>query len=275
MKKLISILIMLSLLSLFTGSGAALTLPLPEISGHSAIVMDASTGKILFSKNHEEIRAVASLTKVMTTVITLEAGDSEREFAVNNEVIHVEGTTMGLRENDIVTRRALCYGMMLPSGNDAANAAAYSVAGCVREFVKLMNLKAQQIGMGSTTFRNPHGLDEAGHLSTAHDMALLTAYALGNADFREIARSGTARLEFGNPPYRRSLNNNNKMLSLYDGCIGIKTGFTDNARRTLISAAERNGTVLIAVTLNAPDDWNDHIKMLDYGFTISGVLRND
>ena len=182
---------------------------------------------------------------------------------------------MGLRENDIVTRRALCYGMMLPSGNDASNAAAVSVAGSLQEFIKLMNHKAQLIGMTDTVFKNPHGLDEPGHVSTAHDMAILTAYAMNNADFREIASSKTVRLEFGNPPYPRSLLNNNKMLWSYEGCAGVKTGFTDNARRTLISAAAKNGTTLIAVTLNAPGDWQDHISMLDYGFILTGLLKHE
>ncbi|MCL1904157.1 MAG: D-alanyl-D-alanine carboxypeptidase [Oscillospiraceae bacterium] len=274
MKKFI---ISIIVLSLFVGlSGAteiSVSLPRPGISAVSAIVIDADTGKIYFTKNGEEVRAIASLTKVMTTILTLEAGDLDKPFKVDNKVIHVEGTSMGLRENDIVTRRALCYGMMLPSGNDAANAAAVSVSGSLSEFIKRMNQKAEQIGMKDTVYANPHGLDQEGHLSTARDMAVLTAYALQNGDFREICKSKTARLEFGNPPYKRSISNNNKMLFSYEGCIGVKTGFTDNARRCLISAAEKNGRTLIAVTLNAPDDWNDHIKMLNHGFDVLGALE--
>jgi len=210
----------------------------------------------------------------MTTILTLEAGDLDRQFRVDNEVIHVEGTSMGLRENDIVTRRVLCYGMMLPSGNDASNAAAVSVSGNLHEFVKLMNHKARIIGMTDTVFMNPHGLDSPGHVSTAHDMAILTAYAMNNADFREIASSKSARVEFGNPPFNRSLTNNNKMLWSYHNCLGIKTGFTDAARRTLICAANKNETTLITVTLNAPDDWRDHIAMFNYGFKITEILKN-
>jgi D-alanyl-D-alanine carboxypeptidase/D-alanyl-D-alanine carboxypeptidase (penicillin-binding protein 5/6) len=258
-----------------TSASVEMSCPKPEISAVSAVVMEVDSGKVLFSKNCCEVRAVASLTKIMSTILTLEAGDLDREFSVDNGAIHVEGTSMGLRENDIVTRRALCYGMMLPSGNDAANAAAVSVSGNLPEFIQLMNKKARFIGMTDTVFKNPHGLDQAGHLSTAYDFALLTSYAMQNADFREIAKSKTARLEFGNPPYKRSLVNNNKMLFSYDGCIGVKTGFTDNARRTLVSAAERDGVVLVAVTLNAPDDWNDHIKMLDYGFALEKIIKED
>jgi D-alanyl-D-alanine carboxypeptidase/D-alanyl-D-alanine carboxypeptidase (penicillin-binding protein 5/6) len=254
----------------------SVSLPAPQISAMSAIVIDAESGKVLYTKNCSEVRAIASLTKVMTTLLTLEAGDLDTQFQVDNGVIHVEGTSMGLRENDIVTRRALCYGMMLPSGNDASNAAAVSVAGSLSAFAELMNQKARHVGMTDTTFVNPHGLDQSGHLSTARDMAILTAYAMTRSEaselFRTIAASPTARLEYGNPPYRRWLRNNNKMLHMYENCIGVKTGFTDNARRCLISAAERGGRTLIAVTLNAPDDWNDHRQMLDYAFQKTEML---
>ncbi|MCL1831671.1 MAG: D-alanyl-D-alanine carboxypeptidase [Oscillospiraceae bacterium] len=278
MKKLLTIIISATLLStMMTGfTVKTATLPTPETSSVSAVVIDAQTGKILYAKNAYEVRAMASLTKVMTTILTLEAGDLDRRFKVDNGAIHVEGTTMGLREDDVVTRRALCYGMMLPSGNDAANASAVSVSGSVGEFVTLMNTKARQIGMTDTQFANPHGLDQANHHSTAYDMAVLTAYALTRSDesatFREIAATQSVRTEFGNPPYRRWLSNNNKLLHMYEGCIGVKTGFTDNARRCLITAAQRDGRTLIAVTLNAPDDWNDHIKMYNYGFTKIGML---
>jgi D-alanyl-D-alanine carboxypeptidase/D-alanyl-D-alanine carboxypeptidase (penicillin-binding protein 5/6) len=254
----------------------SVSLPAPEVSAVSAIVMDAESGKVLYARNCSEIRAIASLTKVMTTLLTLEAGDLDTPFSVDNAAIHVEGTSMGLRENDIVTRRALCYGMMLPSGNDASNAAAVSVAGSISAFVEMMNTKARHIGMSDTTFANPHGLDAAGHLSTARDLAILTAYAMNRSEaaelFREIAATPSVRLEYGNPPYSRRLSNNNKMLHMYEGSVGVKTGFTDAARRTLISAAERGGRTLIAVTLNAPDDWNDHIAMLNYGFAKQELL---
>ncbi|MCL2755050.1 MAG: D-alanyl-D-alanine carboxypeptidase [Oscillospiraceae bacterium] len=263
------------------------TLERPQISAASAIVMDARTGKVLFSHNADEVRAIASLTKVMTTLLTLEAGITDESldvpFRVDNNAVHVEGTTMGLRENDIVTRRALCYGMMLPSGNDASNVAAVSVGGGIAEFVTLMNTRAKEIGMsGATHFANPHGLDQAGHQSTARDMAILTAYAMERSEgaelFREICASKSVRLEFGNPPYGRWLRNNNRLLTMYSGCIGVKTGFTDAARRCLISAAQRDAgdtATLIAVTLNAPDDWNDHSRMLDYAFAKLELLYDN
>jgi len=174
---------------------------------------------------------------------------------------------MGLREGDRVSRRDLLYGILLPSGNDAANAAAVSVSGSISAFVKLMNDKAAELGLTNTHFATPSGLDAQGHYTTARELALLTAYAMRNEVFREIVKCQSAEVEFGNPPYRRTLYNSNKMLRRYEGAIGVKTGFTDNARRCLVSAAERDGVTLIAVTLNAGDDWNDHTKMLDYGFT--------
>jgi D-alanyl-D-alanine carboxypeptidase/D-alanyl-D-alanine carboxypeptidase (penicillin-binding protein 5/6) len=157
--------------------------------------------------------------------------------------------------------------MLLPSGNDAANAAAVNVAGSIPVFAELMNRRAAQIGMKDTHFVTPSGLDAEGHYTTAYDMALLAAEALKNPDFRAICSQRSVKTEFGAPPETRTLYNSNKLLSMYDGCIGVKTGFTDNARRCLVSAAERDGCTIIAVTLNAPDDWNDHKKLLDYGFS--------
>ncbi len=238
-----------------------------EITAESAIVINADTGEVLYEKNAYEERAMASTTKIMTTLLTLEEGQLDKRFVVDSMAIRVEGTSMGLQEGDIVTRRALCYGMLLPSGNDAANAAAVSVSGTINAFADKMNRKAAEIGMKNTNFVTPSGLDADGHYSTAYDMAILTRYALKNEEFRRICGVSSASLEYGNPPYKRTLYNSNKLLYLYDDCIGVKTGFTDNARRCLVSAAERDGMTVIAVTLNAPDDWNDHEKMLDYGFS--------
>lgn len=237
-----------------------------DISAYSAVVINADTGEILYEKNAHEQRAIASTTKIMTTLLTIEAGQPDRLFTVDSMAIRVEGTSMGLREGDIVSRRALCYGMLLPSGNDAANAAAVDVSGSIPAFADEMNKKAAEIGMNNSHFVNPSGLDADGHYSTAYDMATLARYALKNEEFSKICSSASATLEYGNPPYRRTLYNSNKLLAQYDGCIGVKTGFTDAARRCLVSAAERDGKTVIAVTLNAPDDWSDHKELLDYGF---------
>lgn len=239
-----------------------------DITAESAILINADTGEVLYEKNSDEKRAMASTTKIMTAILTLEAGQLDKRFTVDSMAIRVEGTSMGLQEGDIVTRRALCYGMLLPSGNDAANAAAVNISGSISAFAEKMNQKAAEIGMNDTHFVTPSGLDADGHYTTAYDMALLTRYALKNEEFRKICGLSSASLEYGNPPYKRTLYNSNKLLYQYDGCIGVKTGFTDNARRCLVSAAERDGVTLIAVTLNAPDDWNDHSEMLDYGFSL-------
>jgi D-alanyl-D-alanine carboxypeptidase/D-alanyl-D-alanine carboxypeptidase (penicillin-binding protein 5/6) len=201
----------------------------------------------------------------MTTLLMLESGGLDTDFLMGPELC-VEGSSMGLLEGDLVSKKELCYGMMLPSGNDAANATAYILGGGTAGFSELMNRRAEEIGMKNTHFVTPSGLDAPNHYSTAYDMALLTRTALENPDFAEIAATDSIKLTYGNPPYARWLSNSNKLLALYDGCIGVKTGFTDEAGRCLVSAAERNGVTLIAVTLSAPSDWSDHKKMLDYGF---------
>lgn len=157
--------------------------------------------------------------------------------------------------------------MLLPSGNDAANAGAVAVAGSVGGFVKLMNERAKQIGLLNTSFQTPSGLDGKNHYSTAADMAKLARIALSNSDFSKICAARTAKLYYGNPPYARYLSNHNRLLREYDGAVGVKTGFTKKSGRCLVSAAHRDGITLIAVTLSAPDDWGDHKALLDYGFS--------
>lgn len=174
---------------------------------------------------------------------------------------------MGLQEGDIVTKYALCCGMLLPSGNDAANAAAVKIAGSIEAFADMMNERAREIGLSRTYFVTPSGLDGEGHGSSAYDMAMLAREALKNETFREICSSESIKLSFGNPPYDRWLTNTNKLLTMYDGVFGVKTGFTDEAGRCLVSACERDGKSLICVTLNDKNDWNDHIAMYEYGFS--------
>lgn len=238
-----------------------------EVSAKGCVMVEATTGAILYEKDAHEELPMASTTKVMTTLLCLESGDLDTQFVVDSDAIRVEGSSMGLVEGDIVTKRALCYGMMLPSGNDSANATAIKLAGSIESFASMMNSRAKEIGMEDSLFVTPSGLDSGEHHSTAYDMALLTREALKNPEFREICSQTTAKVNFGNPPYGRWLKNTNKLLSMYDGVIGVKTGFTDDAGRCLVSACERNGITLIVVTLNAPDDWNDHMSLYDYGFT--------
>lgn len=244
--------------------------PVPEVSAQACVLIEAVTGEVLFAQNAYEKRSMASTTKIMTTLLTLESGGLDTQFPVDNTAIHVEGSSMGLQENDVVTKRALCYGMLLPSGNDAANAAAVAVAGSIPAFAEMMNERAKKIGMTRTCFVTPSGLEGEGHGASAYDMALLAREAMQNEEFRSICSQTEARVCFGNPPYERTLRNTNKLLTMYDGVIGIKTGFTDEAGRCLVSACERDGMMLICVTLHAPDDWNDHSKLYDYGFSKIG-----
>lgn len=232
----------------------------------AAILIEAESGRVIFSQNINERLPMASTTKIMTSMIALEQEDLDSEFVVDSQAIQVEGSSMGLKEGDIVSMRDLVYGMLLPSGNDAANCAAVRISGSQAEFVKLMNERAEQLGLSDTHFVTPSGLDADGHYSSAYDMAMLTREAMKNPDFREICSQYRAQLSFGNPPYERWLKNHNKLIEMYDGCIGVKTGFTDNAKRCLVSATERDGVTLICVTLNAPDDWNIHSDMYNRAF---------
>ncbi len=236
------------------------------ISAQAYVLMEADTGKVLLSKNGDEKRPIASTTKIMTTLLCLESGGLDDWFVVDPEAIRVEGSSMGLQEGDVVTKRMLCYGMLLPSGNDAANATAVRLAGSIPEFAKLMNARAARIGMTHTCFVTPSGLDAEGHGASARDMGLLARTAMQNPDFRAICSQSRAEVCFGNPPYNRWLKNTNKLLTMYEGVVGIKTGFTDAAGRCLVSFCERDGVSLLCVTLHAKDDWNDHMKLYDYGF---------
>lgn len=239
-----------------------------SVSAEGAALIIAESGELIFGKNENKQLSMASTTKIMTSLLLLEQNTPDKEIIVSSAMVSVEGTSMGLLPGDKVTHEALVYGMLLESGNDAANTAAYDVAGSPDKFAVLMNEKAKLIGMENTNFVTPSGLDAVEHYSTAYDMALLGAYAVENPEFAKVCSTNSISLEYGNPPYRRRLSNHNRLLTMYEGAFGIKTGFTKKSGRCLVSAAQRNGITLIAVTLNAPDDWNDHIKMFDYGFSI-------
>lgn len=239
----------------------------PSVSAKACVLVEEKTGRIVFEKNSSEKLPMASTTKIMTTLLCIESGNLDDEFVVDSSAIKVEGSSMGLVEGDVVTKRALCYGMLLPSGNDAANAAAVKIGGTIENFASMMNERAAEIGMTRTGFVTPSGLEGTGHGASAYDMALLTREALRNPVFSEICSQSKAKVEFGNPPYERWLTNSNKLLTMYDGVKGVKTGFTDEAGRCLVSACERDGVSMICVTLNDKNDWDDHMRMYDYGFS--------
>ncbi len=239
----------------------------PSISAKAAVLIEAQTGKVIYEKNSTLKLSMASTTKIMTVLLCLESGNLDEEFTVDPEAIKVEGSSMGLREGDIVSKRDLCIGMLLPSGNDAANATAVHIAGSIEKFAEMMNERAAQIGMTRTCFVTPSGLEAPGHGTSAYDMSLLAREAMKNEDFREICCKKSMKLSFGNPPYERWLKNTNKLLAECDGVNGVKTGFTDEAGRCLVSSCERNGVSLICVTLNDPSDRVDHAALYNYGFS--------
>ena len=231
------------------------------VGAAAAIVMEAESGEVLFAQEIHRQLPMASTTKIMTALLTLEQPNLQQEFTVDETAIRVEGSSMGLRQGDTVTLYALAVGMLLASGNDAAGAAAVRISGSMKAFVAEMNRRAASLGMNNTHFVTPSGLDAEEHYSTAYDMALLARAALQNPLFAGIAASRRMTVSYGQPPYARSLLNHNRLLSLYGDAIGVKTGFTKKAGRCLVSAAEKDGVRLICVTLNCPDDWNTHAAL--------------
>ncbi len=222
--------------------------------------------QFICSKNLNTRLPMASTTKIATVILAIENLDLSKRIEVNSESIGVEGSSIYLKEGDVLTAEDLIYSVMLQSANDAATALAIEIAGSTEEFASMMTKWAKSIGADDTSFKNPHGLDNEDHYTTAHDLAIITAEALKNDVFKKIA--GTYKYTFNLNDTQRTLVNHNKLLSRYDGCIGVKTGYTKKSGRCLVSAAERNGVTLIAVTLSDPDDWNDHKNLLDYGFSI-------
>ncbi len=236
-------------------------------SAKAAILINADTGEVIFEKNADAHLPMASTTKIMTALLLCEKGDLQKEITVTAEMLRVEGSSMGLLAGDKVTNHDLLYGMMLASGNDAANVTAYTLGGTIDGFVKMMNSKAAELKLENTSFVTPSGLDADEHYSTARDMATLTRYALQNEEFANAVKTQRAVLNYGNPPYRRSLTNHNKLLKTFEGAIGVKTGFTKKSGRCLVSAAERDSKRVICVTLNDPNDWADHKQLLEHGLS--------
>ena len=229
-------------------------------SATSAILMDVDSGRVLYQQNADAKMLIASTTKILTALVAIREGNLSDVVKVSREAAYTEGSSMYLAEGEELTLETLLYGLMLCSGNDAAVAIAECVGGSVEGFVKQMNQTAQELGMEHSSFANPNGLDDEKHYSTARDMAVLACAAVENATLVRIA--STRSITIGG----RTMSNHNKLLSLMDGCIGLKTGYTRAAGRTLVSCAERNGQRLVAVTLQDGNDWADHQSLLEYGF---------
>ncbi|MCO7126753.1 D-alanyl-D-alanine carboxypeptidase [Sporolactobacillus shoreicorticis] len=238
----------------------------PKVSAQSAVLMDQSSGRVLFKHNSNEKLPIASITKVMTAILAIESGKINQTFTVSQEALHTEGSSIYLKAGERMKLEDMVYGLMLRSGNDASRAIAEAVGGSESGFVLLMNEKARVLGMTNTHFTNPNGLENPDHYSTAYDMALLMRYAMENAQFRKVVATKIHRVSATNKEAARAWKNKNKMLRLYKYATGGKTGFTKKARRTLISTASRNHLDLIAVTLNDGDDWKDHQDLFDWAF---------
>ena len=233
---------------------------------------DPLTDYFIAEGNGDKKLSMASTTKIMTSLICAEYIEKygNKEIEVTSEMVKVEGSALGLKEGDKITLEMLIIGMLLASGNDAANTAAFAVAGNLDAFSKLMNKKAKELSLENTSFVTPSGLDSEGHFSTAKDMAKLASVAMENKFFRSVVSSEKMSVSYYSAERKSDitayLKNHNKLLSLLEGCIGVKTGFTKKSGRCLVSAIEKDGSFLVAVTLNAPDDWNDHIALYSIAF---------
>lgn len=237
-----------------------------DISAECAVVINAETKEIIYQKNAFRKHSMASTTKIMTSILAVESGEMSDRVTVTQDAL-TEGSSIGLKSGCILTLESLVYGMMLESGNDAANACALYLADDYESFSYMMNLKADEIGMTDTNFVTPSGLDDTTHYSTAYDMALLGAYSISNPIFREICSEKIHNIRLIKPDIEVTFSNHNKLLGSCEGVFGIKTGFTKKSGRCLVSACERDGATLVCVTLNAGDDWNDHRKLYDEAFS--------
>lgn len=236
-------------------------------SATSAILVDADSGRVLYEQNADAKMLIASTTKIMTALVAIREGDLAGAVTVTREAALTEGSSMYLKEGETLTLETLLYGLMLCSGNDAAVAIADYVGGSQEGFVALMNETALELGMDSTSFANPNGLDDENHYSTARDMAALACAAMENETLMRIA--STTSVTIGG----RTMTNHNKLLSYVDGCTGLKTGYTRAAGRTLVSCVEQNGQRLVAVTLQDGNDWADHQSLYEYGFSTYPAVR--
>ena len=234
------------------------------VSAHSAALYQPETNSFLYTKNADERLPMASTTKIMTALVAIENSNPSDIIVIDDSAIGVEGSSAYLKPGDILTMDELLYALLLQSANDAAVAIACHISGDVDSFSALMNDKAKELGLTNTNFTNPHGLDSKDHYTTARELAIIASEALKNEKLKQIV--STYKKSFVSEERSRTYINHNKLLYLYDGCVGVKTGFTKKSGRCLVGAAEKDGLCFISVTLDAPNDWNDHSTMLNYGY---------
>lgn len=236
-----------------------------DTSATSAILMDQDSKRILYAKDINNVRSVASISKIMTAIVAIENGKLDKKITIGDEIDGAYGSGIYIKKGEKLTLKDLLYGLMLRSGNDAALALAHHTGGSVDKFVKLMNDKATKLGMKNSNFSNPSGLDqEEGNYSTAYDMAILTSYAMKNDTYKEIVKTKKYTLKTNKNTY--VWHNKNKLLKTYNYTTGGKTGFTEKARRTLVTTASKNKFNLVVVTLNDGNDFIDHQNLFEYGF---------
>jgi D-alanyl-D-alanine carboxypeptidase len=246
------------------------------ISARNAVLIEQKTGRVIYGRNIHQSERIASITKIMTAILAVESGKMKKTVTVSPIAVRTEGSSIYLKPGQKIKLEDLVYGLMLRSGNDAANAIAESVGGSIEGFVYLMNEKAKEIGMKDTYFSNPSGLDEKGkdHYSSAYDMALLTRYAMNNIAYAKIVGTKVHKAPNTAESWDYVWKNKNKLLtSMYEYSTGGKTGYTKKAGRTLVSTATKNSMDLIVVTLAAPGDWQDHINLFEYGFKHYPITR--
>jgi D-alanyl-D-alanine carboxypeptidase (penicillin-binding protein 5/6) len=251
------------------------SLPITQINASSETasfakamaVIEKDSGRLLYQKNSSQKLAMASTTKIMTALVALKnCKDLDERFKVDDRAVGIEGTSLYLHKNEEKSIRELLYGVMLPSGNDAAVAIACRISGSEEKFCKLMNEEAKKVGALNTNFMNAHGLDEEGHYTTAYDLALITAEAMKNETFREIASTQKIKVSGNEEVVAKFLKNKNRLLWSVEGCNGVKTGFTDNAGRCFVCSIEKNGMTLICVVLNCGPMFEEAEKLLVTAF---------
>lgn len=235
-------------------------------------VIDADTGNVLFSHNANERRGMASTTKIMTALVAIENAPPDEEFTIPKEAIGIEGSSVYLKEGERLTLRELLYCLLLESGNDAATAIAISVGGSEEKFVRMMNETAEKLGLTDTSFKNPHGLSDDDHYTTAHDLAIITKRAMELPLFREIVATKRYSVRYDGTENGRRLVNHNKLLFSAEGVIGVKTGYTKRDGKCLVSAAEKDGMTLIAVTLQDAFPASTHKALLDFAFSTHEII---
>lgn len=259
----------LTILSFCLIAGPMTAAAAPAIIGEAAVLMDHANGQMLFEKNPDQRMYPASTTKILTAIIALESGRINDMVTIPLEASIVEGSAIGLREGEQISLGDLIYALMLNSGNDSALAIAHHLGGSTEGFARMMNSKAVEVGAVNSHFNNPNGLPDPKHFSTARDMALITRYAMSNPEFKDIVATKIQIIKRDDPEAQTFLGNSNRMLWNYDGAIGVKTGYTDDAGQCLVTAAARDGRELISVVLRSEgaNIWSDSTALLDYGFT--------